>query len=150
MDFGLYEEWNDVEPFCGERIMIVDDNEMSLEVMQVLLEDRGMKVDAFISGEEALEQYQRMPCGTYRLVLLDLNLIGMNGCVVAKKIRNMGRSDSRNIPIFALSAEIISESRRCALDSGMNGYIEKPVNYRELFDLFHTIFEKQSGEGAGS
>ena len=48
----------DIDSFHGERVMIIDDNEINLEVMQTIFNDFGLHTDAFVSGQKALESYQ--------------------------------------------------------------------------------------------
>lgn len=47
----------DIDSFHGERVMIIDDNEINLEVMQTIFNDFGLHTDAFVSGQKALESY---------------------------------------------------------------------------------------------
>lgn len=135
----MVERLADMERFHGERIIVVDDNAMNLNVLKILLRDQGLSVEVFDRAEEAIKRYISMPAGTYRLVLMDLHMAGMDGFTAARKIRESGKPDS-DLPVYALSADMAADSEEKVIEAGMDGYIEKPVDYYELFQLFHNVF----------
>ena len=135
-----------VAPFHGEKIMIVDDNEMNLEVMKFILGEFGLSPEIFVNGREAIKQYLSAEEFSYRFILMDLNMYGMDGYETTKQIRKSKRKDSSQIPIFAFTAGVIGSVRRNALECGINGYIDKPVNYTRLLQMLHETFHRQEIE----
>ena len=57
-----------------------------------------------------------------------------------KKIRVLSRNDAEKVPIYALSANIFAKDRNKAKDSGMNGYVTKPINYKDLFSPHRKLY----------
>lgn len=129
----------DIDSFHGERVMIIDDNEINLEVMQTIFNDFGLHTDAFVSGQKALESYQNSEPFSYQFILIDLNLYGMDGYDIAKFIRNADWQDSKEIPIYAVTANLLPSAKMKATECEMNGYVDKPVNYAALLEMIHSV-----------
>lgn len=129
----------DIDSFHGERVMIIDDNEINLEVMQTIFNDFGLHTDAFVSGQKALESYQNSEPFSYQFILIDLNLYGMDGYDIAEFIRNADRQDSKEIPIYAVTANLLPSAKMKATECEMNGYVDKPVNYAALLEMIHSV-----------
>ena len=108
-------------------ILIVDDNPKNLEVLGKLLQVEKYKIEFAINGKAALEWLELRQ---FDLVLLDINMPGMNGFEVCKKIRCNPRLD--NVPVIFLSAEIERESILKGFELGAQDYITKPFDSREL------------------
>ena len=121
----------DIDSFHGERVMIIDDNEINLEVMQTIFNDFGLHTDAFVSGQKALESYQNSEPFSYQFILIDLNLYGMDGYA--------DRQDSKEIPIYAVTANLLPSAKMKATECEMNGYVDKPVNYAALLEMIHSV-----------
>lgn len=136
----------EIAPFHGEKIMIVDDNEMNLEVMRTVLGKFGLSPEIVVNGREAVNKYLSAEEFSYRFILMDLNMYGMDGYETTKQIRKSNRKDSNQIPIFAFTAGVISSVRRKALECGIDGYIDKPVNYKRLLQMLHETFHRQEIE----
>lgn len=144
MRFVLEEELDQIEDFQGQHILIADDNDLNLEVIKVILEDRGLLVDAVYDGEEAVSRYLQSPEHYYQMILLDINMSGIDGYETAERIRQAGRNDSEWVLIYAISANILQEHKNRARAIGMNGYITKPVDYTELFQIMHRKLKQQA------
>lgn len=145
MKYLFEEELNNPRKFQGERVLLVDDNAVNLKVMKGILEDQGIQAETALSGIEALEKLRQKDPFFYQMIFLDINMYHMNGYETAKNIRNMGRPDSHEIPIYAVSANMSQDHR--AKDAGMNGYITKPMVYYQLFALMHDTFDRQKTQG---
>ena len=117
----------------GSRILLVEDDASSQEVMRLLLDGAGLLVDLAENGEQAVHLAQH---NDYALILMDLQMPKMNGLAATRAIRALpGRQDT---PIVALTANVLSEDRRDCLAAGMNDFIAKPV---ELEALFTTLLQ---------
>lgn len=141
--YVLQDEIEGYGHFNNEKILIVDDNDTNLFVVKTILEDRGLIVDTALSGSEGIARFKHSGENEYRIVFLDINMYDMNGYEVSKKIRVLSRNDAEKVPIYALSANIFAKDRNKAKDSGMNGYVTKPINYKELFSLISETIKEQ-------
>ncbi len=105
------------------RILIVDDDRELLKMLRVYLERRGYQVDTAESGLEALDKLRVPP----ELLLLDINMPGMDGMELCRRIR-----DTVSCPILFLTARAEEEDRVNGLLSGGDDYILKPFSLKEL------------------
>ncbi|MEM9461106.1 MAG: response regulator [Myxococcota bacterium] len=110
------------------RIVYVEDNPANFVLVRKVLEVGGAHVvEQAASGEEGLEQIVAAPPS---LVLLDLDLPGMSGLELVEHLRADPRVSE--IPIVAISASVMKEERRQALDAGCVWFLEKPFDIQEL------------------
>lgn len=125
----------DTSDFSGKRILLVEDNDLNLEIAQTLLEMNGFLVECAKNGQEALDCFQEHPAGYYDAILMDIRMPVLDGIETSKRLRTMGRPDSRTIPIIAMTANAFDEDSRKSLDSGMNGHLSKPIQIEKLLSL---------------
>ena len=118
--------------FNGCHILMAEDNEINAEIAVSILENEGAKVDVAVNGKDAVEKYAASAPGTYNFILMDIQMPVMNGRDAAKQIRSRDRTDSGEIPIFALSADAFVEDQRLSAMSGMNGHFTKPIDFEEM------------------
>ena len=111
----------------GEPVLVVDDNAVNLKVIRLLLEAEGCEVRAAASAEEALAVLERF---TPRLILMDLQLPGMDGLELTRRLK--ADPARRHIPVVALTAHAMKGDEERARAAGCDGYIAKPVNTRTL------------------
>ena len=109
------------------RVLLVDDAPINLVIASRLLEDAGGQIVTASSGEEALEAIERERVD---IVLLDLQMPGIDGYEVARRIR--ARPNLRDLPVIAVSANATAEHRDRAEAAGMSAYVEKPFREEEL------------------
>lgn len=114
------------------RILLVDDNEINREVVRAMLEPTKIIIEEAADGQEAVNM---VLASSYDLILMDSHMPVMSGEEATAQIRkNEKRSTSkRHIPIIALTADAISGVRERLLQSGMDDYIEKPIDSGVLF-----------------
>jgi two-component system cell cycle response regulator DivK len=111
------------------KILVVEDNEDSRELVVKVLKNKGYQVIAAVDGEDAVEKaIAEKP----DLILLDISLPKLDGYEVAKKLKSL--EEFREIPIVALTAHAMKGDREKVIVAGFEGYITKPVNVRELAD----------------
>ena len=113
-----------------KRVLIVDDNRINRVVTQRILEKKDFECMVAGSGEEALEILQKEQLD---LVLMDVNMPGMNGMETTQELRKFNAS----IPVIALTAVEVGEMREEILSAGMNDIINKPY---DIPQFFNTIF----------
>jgi len=116
------------QPTPGSRILVVDDARANRELIMALLSPFELQLTEAADGLEALEAARRNP---FDLVLMDLQMPGMDGMAAARAIRG-GALLNRGTPILAVSASVQpSDVEACRL-AGMDDHIPKPINAREL------------------
>jgi PAS domain S-box-containing protein len=110
------------------RILVVDDLDLNRELVRAILEATGHTVEEAASGAEAVQ----IAIGTmFDLILMDLQMPGMDGFAASRAIRNLA-SANRATPIIALSANVLPEHVEACAAAGMNDHIGKPVAPAEL------------------
>ncbi|MEI6888671.1 MAG: hybrid sensor histidine kinase/response regulator [Bacteroidales bacterium] len=109
------------------RILIVDDNPKNLQVLGKFLQNEQYELEFAINGSAALEWLEIKP---FDLILLDINMPGMDGFEVCKKIRSDHKMDK--MPVIFLTAETFRESVLKGFEIGAQDYITKPFDSREL------------------
>jgi CheY-like chemotaxis protein len=111
------------------KILVVEDNEDSRELVIKVLKNKGYQVTAAVDGEEAVEKaIAEKP----DLILLDISLPKLDGYEVAKKLKSL--AEFQETPIVALTAHAMKGDREKVIVAGFEGYITKPINVRELPD----------------
>ncbi len=114
-------------------ILIVDDNPQNLQVLGKILQENKFEIEFAINGEAALVWLKKRQ---FDLILLDINMPGMNGFEVCRKIRS--NPDMNNVPVIFLSAESDRESILMGFELGAQDYITKPFDSRELLARVRT------------
>ena len=131
------QEYN--EMYIGRRILIVEDNMVMGEVLATLMGYRGLETDVVLNGKEACEAYEKHEPFYYDMIFMDIQMPEMNGFEAAKRIRESGARDASIIPIIALSATTLTREEERAMNFGMNAYLHKPVDDRELFETINRF-----------
>jgi two-component system sensor histidine kinase/response regulator len=114
-------------------ILIVDDNPQNLQVLGKILLENNYKIEFSTSGEAALKW---LTTKQFDLILLDINMPGMNGFEVCSKIRS--NPEMNNIPVIFLSADTERESILKGFGLGAQDYVTKPFDSRELLVRVRT------------
>lgn len=118
-----------------ETILMVEDNEISLEMMHSQLTYLGYQVDTAVNGRQALTMYQKKP---YDVVLTDLEMPEMDGYELTREIRRLEKDAASSIIIFAITASDFDLTDEHAKSLGFDGYMLKPLEV--------NILEKKLGE----
>jgi len=107
----------------SKKILYIEDNEQNLYLVTFLLEKHGYLVCSAMDGQQGIDL---AAAEKPDLILLDIQLPGMDGYAVARNLRN--NADLAAIPIVAVTSYAMSGDREKALAAGCTGYIEKPIN----------------------
>ena len=134
---GLLPEKN--ADFKGKHILLVEDNELNREIAQEILREYGFLVDTAENGAVAVEKVSTAAPGSYDLVLMDVQMPIMDGYTATRKIRALDDPARAKLPILAMTANAFDEDRRNALESGMNGFLSKPIVIDDLVQELHKI-----------
>ncbi len=113
----------------GAKILLVEDNEMNQELAVSLLVREGMKVTQVWNGQEALDILQTEQ---FDGVLMDVQMPVMDGYAAARAIRKL--PGFSNLPILAMTANVMASDREKAEVAGMNDHIGKPFRQKEMLN----------------
>jgi len=97
-------------------------------VIKLFLKPQGLSIVEAGNGIEALEALERQ---TFDIVLLDVHMPVMDGCETVRRIRNGGAAYAR-VPVIALTADAMVGDRERYIGLGMDDYLSKPIDQREL------------------
>ena len=125
--------------FKGRHILLVEDNELNREIAQEILREYGFRVDTAENGAVAVEKVCTAAPGSYDLVLMDVQMPVMDGYTATRQIRALGDPALAKIPILAMTANAFDEDRRNALESGMTGFLSKPIVIGDLVQELRKI-----------
>jgi CheY-like chemotaxis protein len=124
---------------ASEPILIVDDNQLNLKLTRILLEKNGYLVRTAGDGNEALALLAEF---NPRLILMDLQLPGMDGLEVTRRIKN--NPSMSDIIVVALTAYAMKGDEEKARAAGCDGYITKPIDTRTLPTQIREYLEASS------
>lgn len=122
---------------CG-RVLLVEDNPDSSELMVILLEKMGYQVTVAENGQEAVSEFHHFP--DFDIILMDLQMPVMDGLQATREIRKMEKEQNFPLrhPIIAITASAMVGDRERALEAGCDDYIAKPIDQSRLALLVET------------
>ena len=124
----------------GKRILIAEDNELNAEIAKTVLEDVGALVTRVEDGQQAVELFKEKPAGTFDAILMDLMMPVMDGYTATREIRSLERSDSKTIPIIAMTANAFQEDAEKCIAVGMNAHLAKPLDVEKvMITICHLV-----------
>lgn len=113
------------------RILLAEDNELNQDLAIRLLSKHGHEVTLAENGARAVERYEAGP-GAFDLILMDLNMPVLDGRAAARVIRASEAEGGTRIPILAMTATADATEVQRALDAGMDGSLEKPIDVQVM------------------
>jgi two-component system, cell cycle response regulator DivK len=123
---------------AGEPVLVVDDNSQNLKLVRVLLSTEGYDVRTAVDAEEALGKLEQfMP----RLILMDLQLPGMDGLELTRKLK--ADPVRRDIAIIAVTAYAMKGDEEKARAAGCDGYVAKPIDIETLPRMVRDHLDRQ-------
>ena len=122
-----------IEIFEGRCILLVEDVAINREIVQALLEPTKLEVDCAVNGAEAVRIFSETP-HKYDMILMDIHMPEMDGYEATHRIRSLGVSNAKTVPIVAMTANVFREDVEKCHDAGMDDHIGKPVELNILFD----------------
>lgn len=121
-----------------KKILIVEDNQDSRELVVKILKNKGYQLIEAVDGEDALEKaIAERP----DLILMDISIPKIDGYEVTRRLKS--RKEFKYTPIIALTAHAMKGDREKAMESGCEGYIAKPINIHELPDLIKSYLKEK-------
>ncbi len=129
----------------SQHILVVDDDEASRKVTAIYLSKIGMIVDEANNGFEAIEKVKKRD---YELILMDLQMPGMDGYDATKMIREITSPELKKVPILAMTALAMPSVQEKCMEVGMNDYLVKPLSLNLWKDkIAYWIDHDQGNEG---
>ncbi len=116
----------DDEILRGVKVLLAEDNAGNSRLVHIQLDKMKCDIDFAVNGQEAIEKAK---AGEYNIILMDIQMPVMNGIEATEIIR---RDIDNDIPIVAITADVMERDREKSISSGMNDYLMKPVSFDEL------------------
>ena len=115
------------------EILLVEDNLLNQKVVTFNLRKYNYKVTAVTNGTDAIREIEN---NTFKLILMDLMLPGMNGYEITQEIRKIEKENKieNPVPIIAITANTLDNDRQKCFDVGMNEYLSKPFTAEQLIE----------------
>ncbi len=127
------------------RVMIVDDNELNMSVANSIIGKYKVSITEAYSGKEAIELLQKD--SDFDVIFMDYMMPGMDGIETTQMIRGSGDPVLERIPIVALTANVADGIEEKLYMAGMNGYLSKPINLKELAAVMEKYIPEIKREG---
>ncbi|HEY1459804.1 MAG TPA: response regulator [Casimicrobiaceae bacterium] len=120
-------------------ILIVEDNERNLKLVRDVLQVKGYKTLEAVTGEDGVKlALEHKP----DLVLMDIQLPGINGIEALRQIRSNASTSA--IPIIAVTASVMQQDRKQITEAGFDAYVGKPINLKEFLDAVRKALGEQA------
>ncbi|MCU7919938.1 MAG: response regulator [Candidatus Thiodiazotropha sp. (ex Epidulcina cf. delphinae)] len=134
-------------PTLGGRVLLAEDNPINTELATAMLDNLGCQYQVAENGLEALELLQSLP---FDLLLLDCEMPLLDGYQTANRIRRQEKAmnDGSRLPIIACTAFVSDEDRERCLAAGMDDFIAKPYEIRQVSTILESWLKKPSDRPA--
>jgi len=123
------------------KVLLVEDNPINSLLACRLLEKRGHSVVSVTNGDAALKALEN---DRYDLVLMDVQMPGLSGFETTQKIRSREATQGSRIPIVAMTGRAMPEDRARCIEAGMDGYLTKPINPKEFFEVLERALQPRA------
>lgn len=131
---------------AGSRILVAEDDDVSMEIARTTLINEGAEVIAAENGLVALTLFNSSAENSIDAILMDVAMPVLDGISVTKEIRAMSRADAHTVPVIAMIAGSDEEDINRLFDAGMNDYISKPVDITMLVKTLLSAMRRSTNE----
>jgi len=121
------------------NILIAEDNLLNQKIAVKLLEKKGWLVEVVDNGQKVID---RISTRNFDAVLMDVQMPVLDGLEATKRIREQEKQTGRHIPIVAMTARAMVEDERKCMESGMDGYVSKPIDAAKMYATIEKVLEK--------
>jgi two-component system cell cycle response regulator DivK len=122
------------------RILLIEDNPMSRDMLTRRLEKRGYQIVTAADGSEGIAvAAKQLP----DVILMDMSLPGLDGWETTRELRS--RPDTKQIPVIALTAHALAGDRERSLDAGCDEYETKPIELSTLVQKIESLLSRKTG-----
>ena len=130
----------DVRPFPMQKgkklkVLVAEDNELNAEILIELLNAAGFDVARAADGEQVVRLFEASGVHEFDVILMDVQMPVKNGYEAARAIRALDRPDAKTVIIYACTANTFKADQDKAAESGMNGFIAKPIDVKHLMQM---------------
>lgn len=122
------------------RVLVVDDNEVNLQVADCLFNEFKVMTELVKSGQECLDMIKDDPY--FDIIFMDHMMPEMDGIECFKAIRSMDGEFYKNVPVIALTANVVNNMQQKFIDEGFDGFLAKPIQLKELGDILIRFLPK--------
>jgi signal transduction histidine kinase/CheY-like chemotaxis protein/HPt (histidine-containing phosphotransfer) domain-containing protein len=129
---------------AGIKVLLAEDHPVNRTVVVRLLGNLGASVTAASNGREALERWSKE---RFDILVLDLEMPEVDGLGVAREIRGRERDTKTRLPIVALTAHVREEQRELCFRAGMDGFVTKPFEEKDLTSAMRAALKLPGGGG---
>lgn len=130
-------------PYAGLRLLVADDNPANLRLIEAMLRGTGAVIDTVQSGADAVARYTEAPPDA---VFMDMRMPGLDGPAAARAIRREEAARGLPpVPVIALTANALAESREQCRAAGMTGFLAKPVRKADLAGALDALLAARAG-----
>ncbi|THB67913.1 MAG: PAS domain-containing sensor histidine kinase [Gammaproteobacteria bacterium] len=142
----LMNAFKPIKDIKGLRVCCVDDNPTSLEILERVLESKGILCTTFSNAEDALRELRQavVQGNAYDLAILDRNMPGIDGIELAGIIRN--DLVLSKIKLVLLTSVSVRGDGKLAREAGFNGYFTKPITQAQIYDCISTVMGIQENQ----
>jgi two-component system cell cycle response regulator DivK len=112
------------------KVLVVEDTPLNMELIIEIVDSQGFEVDSAEDGEKALKMVEK---NVYDLILMDIELPGMDGVEVARMIKT--KPAYKDVPVLALTAYAMKGDKERLIGKGFNGYISKPIDVPGFMEI---------------
>jgi PAS domain S-box-containing protein len=123
------------------KVLLAEDNAVNQTLAVRLLEKRGCSVTVAGNGAAAVETFEKQ---VFDVVLMDVQMPGMDGLEATRAIREMEKSAGTHVPIIAMTAHALKGDRDRCISAGMDDYVTKPIRTSELFAAIEKLTDPKS------
>jgi signal transduction histidine kinase/CheY-like chemotaxis protein len=124
------------------RMLLAEDNRVNQLLVVRLLQAKGHEVAVVSNGRAALEAVEN---GSFEVILMDIQMPEMDGLEATRILRGREKPGGRRTPIIAMTAHAMKGDRDKCLEAGMDGYISKPIQPEELFEMIDDVVAQAAG-----
>lgn len=110
-----------------KKVLVVEDNPLNMELVLEILEEQGFEAHGATDGKEAVKMAEKE---TYDLIIMDIELPGMDGVEAARIIRS--NPAYKNVPAIAMTAYAMKGDKERFIASGFNDYVPKPIDVNDF------------------
>ena len=123
----------------GLRILIVEDNLINIKVLEKFFSKWNVNIQTAMNGKFAVE---KVIGEDFDVILMDLQMPEMDGYQASKAIRSLAENKKRNIPIIALTADVMLDVREKIIEAGIDNFLTKPFQPEELYTALSSYLQK--------
>ncbi len=125
------------------KILLAEDNQFNQKISSLTLKHLGLECDIAANGKEAISMYEK---DNYDLILMDMQMPEIDGIQATKIIREMEKENMDKKPVYitAVTANVLTEDKESCLLAGMNDFLSKPFNEKELKDILVEVTKRKN------